>query len=509
MRASLFLAGFLLGSPALGQDVALETKPTRWRIGFETLDAPGAAHIGLVGIHHDLLAPWKGFRPLYLGLGGYAAVGGDEGGFYLGGITLGTLYRLLPEWYLDAGVFLGGGGGGGVPGGGLALRPFVALERALGLVALRAELTGLDLDEFDGDLHLALGISLPSELLLARPVRRVREIPATSRVERQVRVAPRYLWIDPQDATARNGSVLDRHLSLVGLGVDYFVTPHLFLPVEAYGATGGDVAGFGLVSAGLGVSAPLSDFLALEGKVLVGAGGGGDVDTGGGFLWQAFGGVRAHLSPRLSLDVSGGRIEFADQAFGGTAVSVGLAWSARPIELAFDYPRGNLAREGLAEESAAISTTRVGLLCKFYRPSDRARTTAGDDLEPTLALLGLGAEHGLGGGLVFTARGFTGVEDEVGGYAEGWLGAKLELRPHGVEHHAFYVGGEFGAGGGGGLDVGSGLLGHAYVGWRGDLFERSFVTVELGRAEADHGSFEAGSASVGFGWSLARAVGRF
>src|SRR5262245_53971015 len=139
MRAVLVLAGlFALSARARAQDLSLERQPSRWRISFETLDASGAANLGVVGIHHDLCAPLDAYPPLYLGVGGYAAVTGERGGFLLAGVTLGALHAVLPGWYLDFGAFLGGGGGEGVDGG-FAVRPFVALERALGLLALRAE----------------------------------------------------------------------------------------------------------------------------------------------------------------------------------------------------------------------------------------------------------------------------------------------------------------------------------------------------------------------------------
>ncbi len=510
MRASFFPALFLAGTPLLAQDVQLESKRTRWRVGFETVDVPGTEDLGLIGVHHDVLGPLREFPPLYLGIGGYAAVTGELGGFLLGGVTVGTLFRLLPHWYLDAGVFLGGGGGGGSPpADGWAVRPFVALERALGLVALRGEVALLDMDALDSDVHLAIGLSLPSELLLARRGRIAREIPDQARIERPLRVTPRALWLHPGgDSHRRNGSELDEDLSLLGLGVDYFVGDLVFLPLEVYGAVGNDAADLVLALAGLGLSVPLSELLSLEAKVEVGAGGGSDVDTGGGFLWQALAGLRAHVSRRVSLEAFGGFIEAPDSEFEATAVSLGLSWSANPIELRLDFPRGNLAREGLSAEDTRIGQTRFSVLGKLYDPPSSAHKKNGEPHEDGLGLIGVGAEQPLGRGLALTARAFTGIEGDIGGYSEALLGGKFEFRTHWLEGHAFFVAGELGAAGGARVDVESGLIYHASGGWRYEFGERTFATLEFGRVEADRGSFEAGSLIAGLGWTLARAYAR-
>ncbi len=509
MRASFLLALFLAGTPVLAQDVQLESKRTRWRVGFETVDVPGDEDLGLFGIHQDVLGPLREFPPLYLGIGGYAAVTGDLGGFFLGGVTLGTLFRIFPRWYLDAGVFLGGGGGRGVSEDGWAVRPFVAVERAFGLVALRGEVAALEMEALESDVHFAIGLSLPSELLLARRGRIAREIPDQARIERPLRVTPRGLWLHPSDDShKRNGSELDDDLSLLGLGADYFVSDFVFLPIEIYGAVGNDAADLALAFAGLGLSVPLSELLALEAKVGAGAGGGSDVDTGGGFLWQALAGLRANVTSHLSLEAFGGALEAPDSEFEATAFSLGLSWSVSPIELRLDYPRGNLAREGLSADDARIGETRFSVLGKVYDPPSSAHKRNGEKHEDVLGLLGIGAEQPLGRGLAVTARAFTGVEGDLGGYSEALLGAKFEFRTHWLEGHAFFAGGEIGAAGGAGVDVESGLIYHASGGWRYEFGERTFVTLELGRVEADRGSFEAGSLIAGLGWNLARAYAR-
>ena len=91
------------------------------------------------------------------------------------------------------------------------------------------------------------------------------------------------------------------------------------------------VAGFAAVFAGLGVSLPVvGERLRLEAKGSIGAGGGGDVDTGGGLAWQALGGVRASLTRRLALEAMIGRTSFPSGAFDATTWTAGISWSGRP-----------------------------------------------------------------------------------------------------------------------------------------------------------------------------------
>jgi len=100
----------------------VEKFPGRYRFSYEGIPVSSSEDMGTVGIHYDT-KPFDDFSDVYLGFGGYGAMGGDRGGFFTGGATLGVHSFLdvpnMPNDYaVDAGFFAGGGGGAeAFPGG--------------------------------------------------------------------------------------------------------------------------------------------------------------------------------------------------------------------------------------------------------------------------------------------------------------------------------------------------------------------------------------------------------
>ena len=509
--ATLALA--LLTPLAAAQDIRLSDRKTRWRFTAEHLSIDSRENLGLVGVHYDLLNPVERIPDLYVGVGGYGGLVGKRGGLFAGGLSAGYLKELTPGWMMDVGLFAGGGGGGGNGGGragsGLLLRPHVALERVFDFYALRLEVTNVDfVDEDIDDLHIALGITLPSEMLEASESGRVPQIPAKALKKRRLRVTPQVAEFH-LDHVSRSvsGRRLRKDIQMAGFGLDYFISENIYIPVEAFGATSGGVSGFGSAMAGIGLSLPIAfeDRMSLELKALGGAGGGGDVDTGGGLLGEIRAGMKVPIYGPLSVDLSYGYVEAARGDFEASMITAGLTWRSHVPALRVDYPRSRLAREGLSEASAQINTTRLQLLNKIYVPHGKARTTEGKKYDKTLNLLGVGFEQPVSPSFAVLGRMYAAWEGDIGGYMEGLLGLKYEFTPFVDERHHFFVSGEVGAGGGGGMDVGSGLIYQTGAGYRYELTDRASFTAEWGYMQPDRGSFQAESIQIGVAWDLLRA----
>jgi len=508
-RGSALLFGLVsIASVSAAQDLGLERTPARWRVTSEELGLEGGEDVALVGVHYELSELVEEAPELYLGAGVYLAVDGDRGGFHALGLDAGLAREVFPGWNVELGVFAGGAGGGGGPDAeGLLLRPHLAVERLLGLLALRAELARIDLPDDDrDDTHLAIGFTLPSELLVARRAPGgLRPFPPGALVERGLRVTPRLARLDPDAGSRRaGGGEYGRPIQMLGVGADYFLNPWFFLPVEVLGATGGGVGGFALALGGLGVAVPLGAGIALEAKGELGAGGGGGVDAGGGFVAAYSAGLRIPLPARLSLEVQAGRLRFPDGDLAADVITAGVSWTGRAAELALGYPRSDLARSGLSAEEAYGVGTRVAVLHKTYDPSSHAHERDGGELDK-VHLIGVGVEVPLTTSLAATARAFSAYRGGVGGYGEGLLGLRWEARPFPDRRHVFSLHGEAGAAGGGGMDVGSGLLGALSAGYRVEVAPELALSFEVGRTDAESGSFEAGSYVIGLEWNAARA----
>ena len=508
-----FLA--LLSTPAAAQDLTLESRPSRWRLTAEYFEVDRNNDLGLVGAHFDLLNVAPDLLPgSYVGLGGYGAVSGTTGGLFFGGATVGWLRELYPGWSLDLGLLAGGGGGGGADtGNGLVLRPHAALEYALGPTALRLEVARVEFTSGDVEsTHVALGLSLPGELLTADFGRQPELIPAGDLLWRRLRVTPGLRRIyTSSDNDKTDGSDLSDDLELAVLGLDYFLNERWYLPLEVAGAIGGGVGGFATVLGGLGLSLPLvGDVLRLESRALVGSGGGADVDTGGGLLLQGEAGLSWSLTPGVSLQVAGGYLNAPDGDLDGGTVTAGVSWNPRSAELGWTYPRSNLTSQGVSGALAKLDSTRLQALHKTYFPASSAKKKNGSDLDEAMHLVGLGVARPiqlLDQDFTLTARAFTAWEGGTGGYAEGLLGLQYELTPFAnARFHTVVLRGEVGAGGGGDVDVSSGLLYHLAAGWRFQYTDNIAISLDLGSVEADRGSFEGESLTVGLSYILNRAV---
>ena len=507
--------GALIAGPASAQDITLDSHPTRWRLTLERFEADENNDLGLVGLHVDLLDIWPSEVPgLYAGVGGHGAVTGTTGGLFYGGATLGWLRELYPGWNLDFGMMVGAGGGGGADtGSGLVLRPHAALERVIGLSAVRLEVAYLDFVNGEiEDTHLALGLSLPGEILEARQGRPPEFIPPSELIWRRIRITPTLTRLSPSsDSVMTDGEPMEEDVDLAGVELDYFLGEKLYVPFEVNAAVGGGAGGFLTAMTGLGISWPLGiPGLSVDGKVLLGAGGGGDVDSGGGFLWGANAGLAWAILRDVSLQLLGGYLSAPDGEFEGATASAGVSWSPRAAELAFGYPREALARQGLPASEARLDPMRIQLLHKSYFPSNDAHKENGGELDDALQLLGIGIQRPIGilqQDFAVTAEAFAAWDGGVGGYAEGLLGLQYELAPFkDARFHRVTLRGAVGAGGGGDVDTGPGLIYALSAGWRFQYSQSIALSADIGSVEADTGSFHAEAFTLGVSYVLNRAI---
>ena len=80
----------------------------------------------------------------------YGAATGRRGGFFTGGYTLGLEKKLIENWILDAGGYVGAGGGGSAAqGGGLMIRPHIGLKYNLNWSLLGLNYTYVDFPNGD------------------------------------------------------------------------------------------------------------------------------------------------------------------------------------------------------------------------------------------------------------------------------------------------------------------------------------------------------------------------
>jgi hypothetical protein len=255
----------------------------------------------------------------YWGIEAAGAASGGVAGYaeYLG--TLGTETTLWPDLItVGARVALGMGGGGDVGvGGGLLAKAGVyttfRLTRELGL-SIEGGMTRAPQGDFKA-LHAAASLNWilddPSDLTSP---------PRNTRTE----------WVggvERYQALRRDGT--RRDLQAVVLKANRFVARHVYLTGQAHSAYGGQAGGYTAGLFGVGVQSPAWGRVHGGAEMLIGAAGGGGVETKGGAVMQPNAYLGVDLSPSLSLRVGAGRIKSLHQG--------GLSSGVVDVALAFTF----------------------------------------------------------------------------------------------------------------------------------------------------------------------------
>lgn len=271
------------------------------------------SHIAQVGVRAE-----RSLGELaYAGVEGGGAAGDGVAGYaeFLG--TVGAETSAGSDVALGARMALGMGGGGGVDtGGGLLWKAgaygTVRLARELGL-SLEAGLVQAPQGSFKASYAAAsLNWVLDDPSDLTAP-------PRNTRTEWIGGVA-RY------DAQRRDGA--RRPLRAVVLKTSRFVTRHVYVTGQARSAFAGGAGGYTAILVGAGLQVPLVARWHAGAEALIGAAGGGGVETRGGAVAQPNAYLGFDLTPSLALRAGAGRVRsFKSGELDATAVEFALAYT--------------------------------------------------------------------------------------------------------------------------------------------------------------------------------------
>ncbi len=475
-------------------------KPLTWRnrilrFSFEEIDMPDEGEqMGLYGIGaYERFNPW-----LYGGITAYGAATGRRGGFFTGGYTLGIESQLTDNWILDVGSYAGAGGGGAAAdGGGLHIRPHIGLKYdfSWGLLGLNYSYVDFPNGDISSDA-IALSLEFPFSSLINNS--EDNGMTASdyfgsewSNLSRhRSHLAARVRSYSPASGSKTvSGRSLDNSLGLVGVEYSYFLDKNWFTTFETAGAALGDVGGYAELLAGLGYRQPLikNDRLALLPSLTIGGAGGGDVDTGGGFVARANLGIEYRLSTDLSLIMDGGYLTAPEGNFDTQYVGLNLA-----------YVMGTFAQD---QKGAPLMETDLIQTTKWrFRPAHQwyfdAQRKEGSSRD--MQLLG-GKIDWMGGDWWYlTGQGLSAYGGGAGGYSEGHWGVGV-LSPS-WQNWQLYGEMLIGAGGGGGVDSGSALLYKPSVGLEYNLNKDLSLQAGIGKVISREGNLDANTLDVGLVW---------
>lgn len=495
------LLGFLLGMMATplwatqlhqvkstSTPVALERLPGFFRFSFDNITMPKhIQNMGLLGLTY-----FGDITPVvYGGVGGYASVTGSQGGLFVLGFEGGVHKEIFPRWWGDMGLFLGGGGGrSSLVGGGFMLRPHVGIAYDWHWVRLGLHYSYLDFPT--GKIHssqLGLDLDIPWDFYY---------VPyhdnASSLFHFDDVLLPKgkYLELQRNDFALLlqaykqkrgtlnvNGQVQDGTIGLVGAELDHYMTENVFWSVKTSGAYRGIPNGYMDVLGGVGYHWSIGPHrIALVPQFNLGAGGGGNVDTGGGVLIQPQLGIEIPLTSSFATRFSGGYLWAPDgnlRAISGTG------------ELIYHL---DIAREQTREVSNInnvldVQNWRIELFNQTYLHPQRSYGT----LNSAINLIVLQFDQLFTQNFFFSYQAASAYQGEhAGGYATGMIGPGLQTPPFLNHHLQLFTEVLVGAGGGGSLALGGGELIEPVVGVHCALTPAIGIQTSVSQVKAFHHS---------------------
>jgi hypothetical protein len=470
------------------------TKPvmTSWRLADETYQLPQNERMGMT----SATMLFDVTDHVRLGAATYAATRGERGGFITLGVAGEWRQPLARGWGTHAGLFVGAGGGRNgvaVAGGGLMLRsdlgltydvapwgrigvgvshvkfpsgvisttqPYVMLEHTF----YTAVADGWVTDQRTG-LKLASSLAIHEHEI--GPVVRAYKF-STSVV---------------QD----NGAPQYKQLQLMGFAWQGFLDDNWFLKMEANGAMGGRNDGYMQLLGGGGYRWQWGSGTDLKLYGAVGGAGGGRADTGGGFFMDAGVALRQRLFDKVGVEFTLGRVAAPSRSFKATSAGVQLSYR-------FGTPHLDDGRSLTTKEVMGLDPEHLRVRVAEQTYFDTSANWRRADQAVKVSNFGVQFDYFVLPHWFLTGQGLAAYSGKAGSYMKGLVGMGVQV-PLG---RSFFAEGEalVGAAGGGGLNVGGGLVtqANASLGYR--LSKSLSVMATLGQFAAPKGEMKAKVAGV-------------
>ena len=295
--------------------------------------------LGLVGVEYAYFLDDHWFATFETagafsgGVGGYAEL--------LAGLGYRFPLASNDRWALLPALTIGGAGGGKVDtGGGFVARANLGLEYRL-LPELSIILDGGYLTAPDGNFDTPyIGINLAFVMESFARDQKGRSVKKSDLITTtQWRFRAVHQWYF--DAQREGGS--HRDMELLGAKIDWLGGDWWYLTGQALSAYDGEAGGYSEGHWGAGVYSPVWNNWQLYAEMLLGAGGGGGVDSGNALLYKPGVGLEFNLDQDFAVQAGAGKIISNSGNLDATYIDVNFVW------------RFGRAQKGIAREQPELS----------------------------------------------------------------------------------------------------------------------------------------------------------
>ena len=458
-----FLQDSVNNYDSLDQSLQLNDLSTLWRLSFDSIKMPDKdGSMGLLGFYY--LAKVSPF--IHGGIVGYSAISGNQGGLFVLGIEGNIYRRLISKLLINYGLFVGGGGGKVGTGNGSMMRSQIGLSYDFERFNVGANYSYVSFpDSRIQGKQVGLSIAIPTQFYYTNPNfigRTINDLSMLNHSSSNIVFNRIYMGIIVknyfQEVATKNtfGEVQDNTIWLTGFELGRFMTKNTYILLKTSGAFKGNPHGYMDFLAGVGYDYPLiAQYLSLSGKITAGSGGGGHVDTGGGFLVETNIGLKLNFTPNIAMQIDGGYLNSPKGNLKAISLTSKLLYSIETASIVPTY------KSRSADGIYTFYTWAIRITNQVYRHPKRTQNIANDNVH----LICVKFDKLLNNYIFLTGQAHSAYSGNyVGGYAAGLVGVGIQSKTifnDQVKANAEML---IGAGGGGHLAIGQGAIAQSVFG---------------------------------------------
>ena len=450
------------------------------------------------GAHYNLnLNDWS-----YVGLGFYGAVSGMRGGFFTLGINAGVQQKLTKSLFIDAGFHFGGGGGAAAPdGGGAFILPHLSLGYDFGIFKINSGWSYVNFfdggtinsNQFYAAVHVPLSFSY-SDFNQNGTLWSSEELQNSAWKQKSNKVS---LLVHANNLTvqseapslATNATLKGSTIRLAGFEFNSYFKPNWFYFVKADGAYSGIRAGYMDILLGAGYHLSLNkNRTNILGKFGLGAGGGGGVDTRGGFLIYPDLSLEQKLFDNFYVSINKGFLMSPNSYFKASTFGFGLKYYVN--------------KDGTYDDKRHYSGLKFKGIQAIVKQDLYVR--AKRDNRPELDMHQLSMQLNFFFNKHIYGAGQTSFANfgDAGAYAEGIVGLGIQSNRFFNNRIALFMQILGGAAGGGGISTGQGLIAKPSAGLSYKLTEKLKLRGGLGYVKAKGGQLSSAFGNIGISYNF-------
>lgn len=448
---ALFCAAALLGAawaqaePVLPRPGFLQAQPAAFEVNWTPLRLPTGQRIALLGASYMVAMndDW-GVGPSF-----YGAAKGNSGGIFTVGFTAQRRWRVASNLHAAASLYAGAGGGLGSDqvrfGGGLMLRPEFSLRTEFGPWYTGVSLAHTRFPSGNvGGTSLGFVLGYSEGFLSYTPDDAGRQTKAFRRSGVGFdEIALSVGAYEPRSGSRGRSGAPAKRIGKLGASLRQYVSEGAWWGFEAAGAAQGGTDGYMEVLVGLGQDYAMgSRDLRAGWHLATGLGGGGDVDTGNGWLVKGGPTLRWKTPWGPSLQLDAGVMGSLTGRFKSTYARFSLG-------LPLDHAVGSFGEPNEADGVVQTQTVYASLqrLSKVRFKNGR---------EEAVGHIAMVLTRDLGPHLYGVAQAGSAAFGSAGAYSFGLFGLGLQSRTQ--ARQGLRMGAEVlvGAAGGGGVDINGG-----------------------------------------------------